>query len=199
MVHSISVPIVTDAVAEGNETFTVTLASPVNASLARATATGTIADPPAPAIVPMYRAYNPYADYHFFTVSLAEFDNAVANGYRDESHPPCCTIPFHVRNTAVTGASAIYRMYNPNNGRHYYTADAYERDSLRDVGWVYEKDEGFLHPTPEAGTTEVFRLYNRNSGVHLYTADAWEKDAILATFPGIWFQHTSVGYAYEQP
>ena len=38
-----------------------------------------------------------------------------------------CTIPFHVANTLRSGASAIFRMYNPNNGRHYYTASAGER------------------------------------------------------------------------
>jgi hypothetical protein len=147
----------------------------------------------------MYRAYNPNADYHFFTTSLGEFNNAVAAGYHDESNPPCCKIPFHVPNTQVAGASAIFRMYNPNNGRHYYTANGGERDSLKGVGWVYEKDEGFVYAALEPGTTEVFRLYNNNSGVHLYTASAAEKDAILATFPGIWFQHTSLGFAFDQP
>jgi hypothetical protein len=86
-------------------------------------------------------------------------------------------------------------MYNPNSGRHYYTASAGERDSLKGVGWVYEKDEGFIHTSLQTGTTEVFRLYNNNSGVHLYTASAGEKNAILAAFPGIWVQHTSFGFA----
>ena len=139
----------------------------------------------------MYRAYNFSADYHFFTTSLAEKNNAVANGYRDESTP----IPFNVPNTGVAGAAAIFRMYNPNSGRHYYTASAGERDSLRGVGWIYEKDEGFIYTALQTGTTEVFRLYNNNSGVHLYTASAGEKNAILAMFPGIWVQHTSLGFA----
>jgi hypothetical protein len=95
----------------------------------------------------------------------------------------------------VAGAGALYRMYNPNNGRHYYTANGGERDSLKSVGWVYEKDEGFIFASPAAGRAELFRLYNNNSGVHLYTVNAGEKNAILAMFPGIWVQHTSVGYA----
>jgi hypothetical protein len=189
--HSIAVPIVTDSTPEGTETFTVNLSGATNAIVGRSQATGSIGDPPEAAIVPMYRAYNFSADYHFFTTSLGEKDNAVANGYRDESTP----VPFNVPNTGATGASAIFRMYNPNSGRHYYTAGAGERDSLKGVGWVYEKDEGFIYVALQTGTAEVFRLYNHNSGVHLYTANAGEKDAILAAFPGIWVQHTSLGFA----
>jgi hypothetical protein len=195
-VHSILVPIVTDAVAEGAETFTVTLSNPTQVTLARGVATGTIEDPPVAQRVSMWRAYNRTADYHFFTTSEGEFQAAVANGYTDESTGKPT---FFVLNTGESGSGPVFRMYNPNAGRHYYTASAYERDSLRDVGWVYEKDEGFVFPSLEAQTTEVFRLYNKNSGVHLYTADAAEKDAILARFPGIWFQHASLGFAFEQP
>jgi Calx-beta domain-containing protein/uncharacterized protein DUF5648 len=194
--HSLLVPIVTDATPEGAESFFVNLSSPTNAVFARSQATGTIGDPPAPASVPMYRAYNPNAFYHFFTTSLAEFNNAVAAGYNDESNPPCCTIPFYVPNVAQSGVSVLSRMYNPNNGRHYYTANPGERDSLMGVGWAYEKDEGFIFGSQAAGTTEIFRLYNNISGVHLYTASEAQKDAILAQFPGIWVQHTSLGYAY---
>jgi hypothetical protein len=189
--QSVSVPILADAVAEGTETFTVTLSNPAGALLARAQAIGTIEPPPAAAVVPMYRAYNFTADYHFFTTSLAEKANAVANGYRDESTP----LPFSVRNTQVAGTTPLFRMYNPNSGRHYYTAGAGERDSLRTIGWIYEKDEGFIYTALQTGTAEVFRLYNNNSGVHLYTASAGEKNAVLATFPGIWVQHQSLGWA----
>jgi len=62
---------------------------------------------------------------------------------------------------------------------------------------VYEKDEGFMFSSQASGTIEIFRLYNTNSGVHLYTGNAAEKDAILAQFPGIWFQHSSLGFAYN--
>ena len=188
--HSILVPILSTNETTAT-TFSVQLSNPVNATLTVGEATGTITPAPAPATVPMYRAYNFSADYHFFTTSLAEKTNAVAHGYRDESTP----IPFKVPNTQVAGASAIFRMYNPNSGRHYYTAGAGERDSLKGVGWIYEKDEGFIYTALQTGTAEVFRLYNNNSGVHLYTASAGEKNAVLATFPGIWVQHQSLGWA----
>lgn len=157
----------------------------------------------------MYRAYNPNADYHFYTTSYAEFSAAVKAGYRDETvyHPG-----FSVLLTHEAGSLPIHRLYNLDSGRHYYTASSQERDFLvniipppangpdtRTSGWRYEKDEGFIFTSQQAGTTEIFRLYNRNSGVHLYTQDATEKDNILRQFPGIWVQHTSLGFAFAGP
>jgi hypothetical protein len=187
--HSVHVPILTDAFGEGAETFTVTLSSPTNASLARAQATGTIEPAPTPAVVPTYRAYNFTADYHFFTTSQAERDFVVGTGYRNEG------TAFNVPNTQVMGSLPLFRMYNPNNGRHYYTANPGERDALMGVGLLYEKDEGFIYGSPLGGTVEVFRMYNRNSGTHLYTRNPAEKDALLANFPGVWEQHQSLGWA----
>ena len=37
-----------------------------------------------------------------------------------------------------TNTQEMYRLYNPNSGEHFYTADASERDHLVDVGWNYE-------------------------------------------------------------
>jgi hypothetical protein len=189
--HSVFVPILADAVAEGTETFFVSLSNPTNATIDHGQATGTIHDPLPPAEDCMLRAYNFTADYHFFTTSLGEFNNAVASGYRNEA-VPC---PFHIPNTQLAGTAPVFRMYNPNNGRHYYTVSAVERDSLRSGGWTYEKDEGFMWTAAASGTVEIFRLYNTNSGTHLYTTSAAEKDHLVATFPGIWVQHASLGFA----
>jgi hypothetical protein len=187
--HSVAVPILADLAVEGPETFTVTLSGAVNATIARARATGTIEAAQGQGLVPLYRAYNPGADYHFFTTSAAERDNAVAQGYVDEG------VAFRVPNVQSMGGAALFRMYNPNNGRHYYTADPRERDVLMGVGLVYETDERFIYTAPGAGTVEVFRLYNRRSGTHLYTRNSAERDFLLARFPGIWEQHASLGWA----
>ena len=151
--------------------------------------------------VRMFRTYAPSVDYHFFTTSTAEFNSVVAGGgYRDETTNQQ---GFAVPDTKVGGAVGIHRMYNPNSGRHYYTAADNERDFLETQGWRYEKDEGNIFNTQVTDTVEVFRLYNNNSGVHLYTESASTKDAILAAYgptgnlaPGIWAQHTSLGFAY---
>ncbi|HEX7155181.1 MAG TPA: Calx-beta domain-containing protein [Thermoanaerobaculia bacterium] len=51
--RTITIPTIGDALAEANETFTVTLSTPVNGTLGTATATGTILDDDAPPPVPV--------------------------------------------------------------------------------------------------------------------------------------------------
>jgi hypothetical protein len=140
------------------------------------------------------RAYNPRTDYHFFTMSQGEFDNAVrALGYRDETtgRPG-----FAVATGPAPLTHAIHRLYNPNNNRHYYTADSFERDVLVSIGYRYEKDEGFIFTTQVPGSSTIYRLYNNNSGTHLLTESAAQRDAILAQFPGIWVRHADFGFAF---
>ena len=64
----------------------------------------------------------------------------------------------------------IYRLYNPSNGDHLYTAEYGEADALVNDGWVYEGVPFFV----TGNGYGVYRLYNPNSGEHLYTADVNE-------------------------
>ena len=163
----------------------------------------------------MYRAYNPNVDFHFFTTSFAQFDNAVRAGYRNETtgNPG-----FEVLEGAVSDdlgtATPIYRVYNLQRGFHYYTLNLNEKNFLvnivpppvsgpdtRTTGWRDEGIEGYMYAAPSgstapAGTTLVHRLYNNNSGVHLFTQDVNVRNAILAAFPGVWVQHDPLGYGF---
>lgn len=87
--------------------------------------------------------------------------------------------------TQASGSSdvlAMHRLYNPNSGEHFYTADAAERDNVEDAGWRYE---GIGWYAPASGD-EVYRLYNPNVGDHHYTLSASERDHLV-----------SVGWRYE--
>jgi hypothetical protein len=141
----------------------------------------------------MNRAYNPNADYHFFTIAAAEFTNAVNAGYHDET---AGRSGFSVLDNLLANTTPIHRLYNLTSGRHYYTLNDFERDVLVSIGWRFEKDEGFMYTAPAAGTTTIYRLYNSNSGVHLYTENATTKSTILATFAGIWVEHSALGNAF---
>ncbi|RSX50830.1 peptidase [Bifidobacterium goeldii] len=77
-----------------------------------------------------------------------------------------------------SGATDMYRMYNPNSGEHFYTADGNERDSLRAAGWRYE---GVGWVAPVHSNTPVYRLYNPNASDHHYTMNAAEKDSLVAS------------------
>lgn len=97
---------------------------------------------------------------------------------------------FALSGTGVTASAAsssetqaMYRLYNPNSGEHFYTASANERDKLVSCGWNYEGIGWFA---PVSSDTPVYRLYNPNSGDHHYTCSASERDYLA-----------EVGWAYE--
>ena len=77
----------------------------------------------------------------------------------------------------------MYRLYNPNSGEHFYTANVAEKDNLVGLGWRYE---GVGWKAPVSSNTPVYRLYNKNAGDHHYTMSAEEKDRLV-----------SLGWKYE--
>lgn len=80
--------------------------------------------------------------------------------------------------TSVTQADAwqdMYRLYNPNSGEHFYTANSNEKAHLQKVGWRYE---GVGWVAPLTGKP-VYRLYNPNVGDHHYTMNLGEQKSLL--------------------
>ena len=74
------------------------------------------------------------------------------------------------------GTQAMYRLYNPNSGEHFYTASTVERDAVIAAGW---NDEGIGWTAPTEGI-QVYRLYNSFAGEHHYTSSEVERDALVA-------------------
>ena len=162
-----------------------------------------------------FRAYNSTVNSHFFTTSDAEFQNAVANGYVDES---TSQNGFAIFEFNTDGTIPLYRLYNLHSGQHYYTTNAVERDFLvnlvpmpasgpdtRQFGWRYEGIAGAVSPTPQTGMVEIFRLYNVDTGVHLFTESAAVRDAVLAIEEMVdgqptgrrpWQLHSSLGFSF---
>ena len=83
---------------------------------------------------------------------------------------------------AIDGFTAMYRMYNPNSGEHFYTASLAEANQLASAGWNYE-DVAWYAPTEGE---PVYRMYNPNSGDHHYTTSALEKNML-----------SGAGWSYE--
>jgi hypothetical protein len=77
----------------------------------------------------------------------------------------------------------MYRLYNPNSGEHFYTANASEQSNLVSLGWSYE---GIGWTAPASSNTPVFRMYNDVGGEHHYTTSADERDYLV-----------TVGWIYE--
>ena len=72
----------------------------------------------------------------------------------------------------VSASVAIYRLYNPNSGEHFYTSGLAEARHLRSVGWR-EEQIGWFAPNEHTGAP-VYRLYNPNAGDHHYTMNSFE-------------------------
>ena len=72
--------------------------------------------------------------------------------------------------------NAMFRLYNPNSGEHFYSSSTVERDHLISLGW---QDEGTGWIAPASGDA-VYRLYNPYAGEHHYTLSAAERDMLVS-------------------
>jgi hypothetical protein len=151
--------------------------------------------PPEPAMIRMHRSFNPNADYTIFTTQKVEHDTLVSWGYRDQTTG---RDGFNVLASDDEGAQPIHRLYNPNNGQHYFTLDNNERDFLDQVGWNVEPDMGYAfgRDDQQTGSTEIFMLYQKTGGDHIFTTNAAERDQLLAEPSNDWEQQTSLGFAF---
>ena len=76
----------------------------------------------------------------------------------------------------IDGYNAMFRLYNPNSGEHFYTASFAEKKALVSHGWSYE---GFGWYAPAKSSQPVYRLYNPNSGDHHYTINPDERTHLV--------------------
>lgn len=72
--------------------------------------------------------------------------------------------------------AAMYRLYNPNSGEHFFTANVGEKDILVNLGWKFES---IPWDAPAVSDIPVYRVYNPNSGDHHFTANAAERDILV--------------------
>jgi len=100
-----------------------------------------------------------------------------------------CTIFMPVQ--AQNGSAVMYRLYNPNSGEHFYTADSNERSVLVKAGWKYE---GTAWTAPAESSAPVYRLYNPNAGDHHYTTDAKEAAALV----GYGWRNEGIGWYSDE-
>ncbi len=74
------------------------------------------------------------------------------------------------------GTQKMHRVYNPNSGEHFYTANDREASHLIKLGW---KNEGIGWYAPKTSKTPVYRLYNKNAGDHHYTLNVKERNHLI--------------------
>lgn len=70
---------------------------------------------------------------------------------------------------------AVYRMYNPFSGEHFFTANSGEGDILQSLGWIYE---GIAWKWGINADKPIYRLYNSFTGEHFLTANVLENNIL---------------------
>jgi hypothetical protein len=183
-----------DTTTEPNETFNVTLSSPVGASLGTSTAVGTITNDDAPtpsAQVSQYRLYSPITLEHLFTTDQNEYNVLGTRGWTQEG------LGYKMLSSAGTfnGSFPVpfYRLYHDPSRQHHWTTDANEVTTLAErTDWTYEGIIGFILPTQVGSSIPLFRLVLGNPLIHLWTTDSNEK-FVLTTQRG-WGDEGIPGY-----
>ena len=88
----------------------------------------------------------------------------------------------------------MWRLYNPNSGEHFYTANTAERDRLIRLGW-HDEHVGWV--APAKSSDPVYRLYNPNAGDHHYTMNPAEVTMLKKAgwkYEGVgWYSATNEG------
>lgn len=93
------------------------------------------------------------------------------------SNVPSSESRFTNNTDAPANSFAVYRVYNPNSGEHFYTPNASEQKDLAKLGW---QAEGIAWYSPNSSSTPVYRLYNANGGEHFYTISAAERKTLIS-------------------
>lgn len=97
-------------------------------------------------------------------------------------------IAFYAAPAPKDGFVPVYRLFNPTNGQHFYTASADERDyDINQLGFHYDFIAFYAATASGNGFMPVYRLYNPSTSDRLFTVSSEERDGAVNNF----------GYKYE--
>ncbi|WP_052401212.1 InlB B-repeat-containing protein [Bifidobacterium callitrichos] len=123
-----------------------------------------------------------YAQYKKdFQNYLADKAEASKDGYTDKEYKELLSELKALQAKIVeVGDTELYRVYNPNNGDHYFTTSVKEQSALVKLGWKAEGAPYKVVSTDRAVHQfgeKVFSVYNPNTGEHLLTFEG-EADSL---------------------
>jgi hypothetical protein len=140
--------------------------------------------------VPVFRFFNSGTGAHFFTTSVAERDNIIANvpSFSYEG------VAFHTSNAAAFGLSPVHRFLNQQTGVHFYTISETERAHIvaNLPQFQYEGVAYYASTLSGTGYVPLFRFFYAARGFHFYTVSEAERNQILANLPQ--YSYEGVGY-----
>ena len=114
-------------------------------------------------------SYEQYvADFQDYLAKKAEL---AKGGYTKAEYSEMLQMLNGIQSKLVeVGDTDLYRVYNPNNGDHYFTTDTGEYKALVAMGWQAEGApyKVVLNRVTKFGTP-IYSAYNPNTGEHLLT------------------------------
>jgi hypothetical protein len=143
----------------------------------------------------VFRFFDTHDGGHFFTDSTAERDQVLATR-KDMTFEGVGYSAINPANNDPN-ASPVYRFFDRQDGGHFFTTSATERDQViatrKDMNF---EGIGFSeHTSQQAGDTAVYRFFETTSGGHFFTASAAERDTVQATRSDMRFE----GVAFFAP
>ncbi|WP_424447369.1 peptidoglycan DD-metalloendopeptidase family protein [Microbacterium arborescens] len=101
--------------------------------------------------------------------------------------------------TSATDATPVYRFWSASNDKHFWTADAAERDNVVARWphiWTLEGPAYSAFTSPAPGTVPLYRFWNRLLDGHFYTANTAERDDVIARWSDTWKYEGVAFYVY---
>lgn len=139
----------------------------------------------------VYRFWSPMNRTHFYTASLSERDQIIAN------YPTALWtyegVSFNAFQTQEISTVPIFRFWSPSFKSHFYTANQQERDSIIATfpasTWTYEGIAFYAYPadTKVTNVVPIARFWSPDFRSHFYTASSVERDQVIAGYPShVW-------------
>lgn len=147
----------------------------------------------------VYRFWSPVTGSHFYTMSEWErekllldfqavwtYEGVAYYAFPDDSDPTC---------------RPVHRFWSDSLGRHFYTMNESEKQTLLDKHadtWIYEGVAFFAYPEglQPQGTLPVYRFKSESRQAHFYTISEQEKNAVLSNYADVWAYEGIVWYAH---
>ncbi len=90
---------------------------------------------------------------------------------------------------SIPSQQNVYRLYQQSTGRHFYSSNQEEIDSLTGQPQSDFLNEGIAYTVADDASQDLHRFYKPSTGLHFYSASNNERDALIAM--------SDSGYLYE--
>lgn len=138
---------------------------------------------------PLYRLDHP-GGFFFLTADRAEYDHLVNLGWIGRGSGG----RVFVEPGSAPDLVALYRLYVPPSGDHFYTTNVSERDAAVGAGYVYEGAVGYVLTRLGPGRRPLYRAYNYLTGQHFSPSTGssttrFRRLGLVKASPHIWPIH----------